>query len=96
MVYCEWKMSVFAILRVTEPAKLRAAIVEIYPDDHMEITPNEWMVSDNGTAVEVSKKLKIPDATNGVAIVIGFTSYYGRAPTPIWDWIKAKLEASNG
>jgi hypothetical protein len=96
MSHREWDMSVFVILRVAVPEKLRAAIVEVYPDDHIELAPNEWMVADKGTAIDVSNKLKITDATSGLAMVVGVEGYYGRAPTPIWDWLKAKLEASYG
>ena len=89
-------MSVFAILRVTEPAKLKAAIENLYPDDFLDLGNNEWLVSDKGNAVIVSEKLGISNASNGLAIIISVSTYYGRAPTPIWDWIKSKLEASNG
>ncbi len=89
-------MSVFVVLRVSEPAKLKTAIAESYPYDHIELGPDEWMVSDKGTAIDVSNKLKISDASNGLAIVVGVSGYYGRAPTPVWDWMKAKIEASSG
>ena len=89
-------MSVFAIFRVTDPAKLKAAIAEVYPNDHIDLGTNEWMVFDKGTAIDVSTKLRISDASNGLEIIVGVAGYYGRAPTPIWEWIKAKLEASNG
>jgi hypothetical protein len=89
-------MTIFAILRVSEPAKVKAALVENYRDDHIDLGASEWMVSDKGTAVDVSNKLKISEGENGIAIIVGVAGYYGRAPTPIWDWMKAKLEASNG
>jgi hypothetical protein len=89
-------MSIFVILRVSEPEKLKATIADVYPSDHIDLGSNEWMISDRGTAEDVSNKSKISDASNGLAIVVGVAGYFGRAPTPVWDWMKAKLEAAYG
>jgi len=57
------------------------------------------MISAGGTAVELSERLGLYDPRNtgqpptGTAVVLATTSYFGRAPTSVWDWMKARLEA---
>jgi hypothetical protein len=89
-------MSIFVIFRVTDPAKLKAAIAANFENEHLELGNNEWLVSSNMTPQGISDKLGITDASNGVAIVFGMSGYFGRAPTNIWDWIKSKAEQANG
>jgi hypothetical protein len=89
-------MGIFVIFRVSNPEKMKAAVESEFPQDHISLGHNEWLVSMKGTAKEVSDKLKISDATNGVAMVFGMSNYFGRASSDIWDWIKAKAEATDG
>jgi hypothetical protein len=32
--------------------------------------------------------------SNGNAIVLATSSYYGRAPSTVWDWMKSNLEGN--
>jgi hypothetical protein len=89
-------MGIFVIFRVADPAKIKAAVEAEFPLDNISLDHNEWLVSMKGTAKEVSDKLKISDASNGAAIVFGMSNYFGRAPSDVWDWVKAKAEASDG
>lgn len=53
----------------------------------------EWVVSAVGTPKDVSDKLGVtPGTETGTAMIFSMGSYYGRATTEIWDWIKAKAE----
>lgn len=90
-------MGIFVIFRVANAAKMSAALKTHFPDDHLDIGQNEWLVSAKGTAKEISDKLGISDGAGaGNAIVFSMGSYFGRAATNIWDWIKAKSEATDG
>lgn len=89
-------MGIYVIFRVSSPDKIKQAISAEFPNDHIFVGHNEWLVSTKGTAKEVSDKLKITDGANGVAMVFGMSGYFGRASSDIWDWIKAKAEASDG
>jgi hypothetical protein len=53
-----------------------------------------WLVAGTGTAQEVSIGLGVNTGGIGSTIVFSTAGYYGRAPTNIWEWIKAKMEAS--
>jgi hypothetical protein len=98
-------MTIFTILLPASNPVIADAIKAAYPDDWLAINQNgtQFLVSAAGTAMQVSAKIGVADPNDrqkpaiGSAIIFATTSYYGRAPTPVWDWIKAKLEtAPNG
>jgi hypothetical protein len=90
-------MAVFAVLPVRASPGLEAEIRRAFPDDNLPLPHGGWLISYSGTAVKLSETLGITDGKNGAAVILQISSYYGRAPTNIWDWIKAKLEAkANG
>lgn len=68
-------------------------------EDRMELQGRAgWLVSHHGTSVDVSHLLGLtsPDPefkpVLGSAMVTTVNSYYGRGPTTMWEWLKAKLE----
>ena len=91
-------MSIFVVFRVTKPEAIRTALEGKYSTDFFDLGNNEWLVSDKGTAKEVSDKIGITAEGSpvGSAIVFSMGSYFGRASADIWDWIKAKTEAVDG
>jgi hypothetical protein len=96
-------MTIFAVLLpdTGDAARLEEAIGSAFPGEYLQVGAKHFLVSANGTAVEVSNKIGItkpgdPSTTVGSAIVFATSSYFGRAPTPVWDWIKAKLEKNVG
>jgi hypothetical protein len=92
-------MTVFVVCRVTNPGLIGPAIKSKFPNNYFELQHDEWLISAKGTAREVSDRIGITKgdtAQLGSAIVIGFAGYYGRAPMEVWDWIKAKMEATGG
>jgi hypothetical protein len=93
-------MTIFAILLPGPHPRLIEAIQAAYPNDFLKLNDNDtqWLISASGTVMEVSAKIGVADPNDrqkpstGSAVIFATTSYYGRAPTPVWDWIKAKLE----
>lgn len=92
-------MTIFAVLLPSPQPVLVEAIKEAYPNNYLQITDTQWLISSVGTAIDVCVKVKIYDAKepnqppSGLAIVFAVSSYFGRAPGNVWDWIKVKLEA---
>jgi hypothetical protein len=90
-------MTVFAIMLPAPAPGLTEAIKRLFPNDHLAIS--ETLVSAAGTTIDLSAKLGVYDpkepnkATTGNAVIFATSSYFGRAPATIWDWIKAKLES---
>jgi hypothetical protein len=96
-------MTIFAILLPSPNPRLVEKIKAVYPDDWLSLSDTQFLVSSSGTVMDVSTKIEVADPNNrqnpfiGSAVIFATSSYYGRAPTPVWDWIKAKLEnPSNG
>jgi hypothetical protein len=90
-------MAIFVVFKVSHPHQMHAAIARAFPFDHSDLGDNEWLISARGTAQEVSNKLGLtPGNDLGSAIVFSMQSYYGRASTNVWDWIKTKAEETNG
>jgi hypothetical protein len=92
-------MAIFAVLMPSPQPNLISEIKRLFPLDHLSLNETQYLISAAGTAVELSAKLGIYDhqepakATTGLAVILATSSYFGRAPTTVWEWMKAKLEA---
>jgi hypothetical protein len=97
-------MPIFVLLPQNEAAQrnLPPAVARVYPDDHKQLANHNWLVAGKGTAQDVSEKLGIhkpdePAASEvGTVMVLEIASYYGLATNDIWNWVKAKWEATGG
>jgi hypothetical protein len=97
-------MPIFVLLPQNEQgqANLPAAVARAYPDANKKLANHAWLVAGKGSAQDVSAKLGITSPTDpaanavGTVMVLEIASYYGRATTDIWDWVKAKWEATGG
>lgn len=89
-------MAIFVIFKVSDPAALRTAILTNFPADHFDLGSNEWLISGRGTAQEISDRLGLSTGVVGSGIIFSMQSYYGRASSNIWDWIKTKSEQADG
>ena len=81
----------FAIMGQTNFEKIGQALKEKYPDDHYSLATGQWLLVTEGTAKSVSDSLGITDGATGTAVIVLFTSYFGRASTQVWEWLAAKM-----
>ncbi|MGI4944425.1 MAG: hypothetical protein ACRYHQ_28350 [Janthinobacterium lividum] len=92
-------MTVFAILLPEPQPALVEAISLAFPNDHLALSETQWLVSAALTVQEVTEKIRVhsvkdPSALSvGNAVIFATSSYFGRAPGTVWDWLKSKLEA---
>jgi hypothetical protein len=92
-------MTIFVLMMPTPQPALAQKVQAEFNGNSLSITDTQWLISASGTAQEVSTRLGITDPTNpsaqpvGVGIVFATSGYFGRAPSNIWEWLKAKLEA---
>ena len=92
-------MTVFAVLMPAPQPNVVTEIVRIFPTEHLKLSDTQYLISTSGTALELSAKLGVYDVNQpakpatGNAVILATSSYFGRAPTTVWDWMKAKLEA---
>jgi hypothetical protein len=75
-------------------APLEDSIKATFPGNFFSMGRSQWLVAAEGTAREVSDKLKItgvepPGITSSV--VFSVSGYFGRASSEVWEWIAAKL-----
>jgi hypothetical protein len=84
-------MTVFVILAETDEPKLGTAIATHFKDNYLKVGPGQWFVAGGGTSVDVSNILGITTGATSSAIVLSINSYYGRASTNVWEWLKVKL-----
>ena len=91
-------MAVFVIFRVGNPPLMRKLLQENFPNDHLEIKGDQWLVSAAGSAKSLSERLQAaaPNQLYGNAIIFRMSSYWGHAPTEVWEWIYDKMKANNG
>ena len=96
-------MAVFAVIPLAHNLPLLTERVQRrFPEGERYLMPNAagWLVSHKGTSVDLCNLLEITGQPEGVrspvgsALVAPITSYYGRAPTDMWEWIKVKMEAA--
>ncbi len=90
-------MSVFVVISpIQSNPKLRAAIMAKYPSNHYELHENQWLINSATTSREVSENLDINNDDKslytGPAVVFAISSYWGRANTELWEWLKVNLE----
>lgn len=89
-------MAIFLIVPTAQPAEIKKALEQKDRDgllDFKELPHSEFLVSYKGTSEELSNITGISDASSGLGIVVRVDSYYGRASTDIWEWIKSRLES---
>ncbi|WP_322071010.1 hypothetical protein [Paraburkholderia bannensis] len=76
-----------------DASKLDAKILEHFAADSLKLPRGEWLVKFMGTTQELSTLLTItgtPNSEVGNAVVIAVGSYFGFAPTNVWEWIKSR------
>jgi hypothetical protein len=89
-------MTIFAVISVSDNAKLVTALEANFPGDYIKVGSTEYFVAappkSVATAKDLSDKLGITDGTNGIGIVLNTAGYYGRAAPNIWEWLTAKVQ----
>ncbi|TAL87486.1 MAG: hypothetical protein EPN46_03895 [Candidimonas sp.] len=94
-------MAIYLIIPLRqETVEIDTAITSIIDEqDRFQLQGNSgWLVRFAGTTKEVSDKIGITGqkegeaATLGSALVTPVTSYYGRGPADMWEWLKIRFE----
>ena len=68
--------------------------------NYLELQGNSgYLVHYRGTSVELSNALGVTvpgdnqSAVMGSVLITGISSYYGRGPTDMWEWLRTRFEA---
>ncbi len=90
-------MTVFAILLPEPQPALKEAILASFADAYI-LSDTQLLVSSSLTVHDISTKVKIFDVKNpqnvslGNAVIFATSSYFGKMPATLWDWLRVKLE----
>jgi hypothetical protein len=89
-----------AVPLTTTSAALNSAVEQyIAPLDRYQLQNDRgWLIKFDGTSIELSNHIKLTGQNPGEpsplgsAIIVPVTTYYGRGPGDMWEWIKTRLE----
>ena len=85
--------NVYFLTAHSQTALVRDRVKKIFSEDErFELANDEWMVVFDGSTQELAEKAGIRggDDRIGTGLALSVTTYSGRAPTGLWDWLKAK------
>jgi hypothetical protein len=90
---------IFAVIAADAPDALKAKIEATFPDTNLMVGKGQWFIIglSSMTTQELGVKLEISvDKSISGAIVLSVSSYFGRAPLNIWEWLTAKMGDASG
>lgn len=94
-------MPIYLAIPLQESSKLNAAVEQYIssPSDRHQLQADRgWFIKFTGTTVELSNLLRITGQaegekpTVGSALIVPVSTYFGRGPTPMWEWLKSRME----
>lgn len=89
-----------AVPLIEQSAPLNQAVERIIPetDRHKLQSERGWLIKYDGTSIELSNKIGVtgqaPGETSpvGPTIIVPVSTYYGRGPGDMWEWLKTRIE----
>jgi hypothetical protein len=86
-------MTIFVALPKNSSVNIDALVAQNWREESLKLESGAWLISTTGTTQEVAAKLGISEHGGPSVIIFSTTSYWGRAPSTVWEWMKAQLEA---
>ncbi len=86
------------LIPASEP--LNAAVEQnIVQADRFKLQSDRgWLIKFDGTSIELSNHIKLTgqpvgeQSPVGSAIIVPITTYFGRGPGEMWEWLKTRIE----
>ena len=90
-------MTIFLVVPISQPEKVLEALSALKTQNSIDYTsiPGQseaYFVSFGGTSKELSDLLGISEGVTGTGVVAAVGSYFGRAPTNLWEWVSSRWE----
>ena len=85
----------FFVTALTNAPAVKEKIAAVVPEEarRYELATDKWVIYADGPAGDLADKLGIRgDPHVGTGLVLTLGSYGGRAPSSLWEWIKAQTE----
>lgn len=90
-------MSIFAVIQQNARGEAGTLEVAVRTSGHPSypVQADVWLIMFPGTAQALCDELGItPEGSNGTAVVLEVSSYYGRANPAIWSWLKQNWQGT--
>ncbi|WP_146196928.1 hypothetical protein [Achromobacter pulmonis] len=86
---------VYFVTALSKPSAVAERLPEVIPDEGMiyKLANDKWFVVYDGISRELAEKLGMrgdPFISSG--LVLPVSSYSGRAPTDLWEWLRLRME----
>lgn len=94
-------MAIYIVVPLTPTSTALDTAVEghLSPEDCHKLQSNRgWLIKFDGTSIELSKYIGLTGQDQGVpspigsAIIVPVSTYFGRGPGDMWEWLKTRLE----
>ena len=104
MCHTRLPMAIYLVTPLAHNAdKVKQAVTSnLEAADYLELQARAgWLVKYAGTSVELSRVLGVtPKVISGPTeigsvLITSVGSYYGRGPTPMWEWLKTRIESGS-
>jgi len=85
--------SIYFVTALQNAPAVRERIIQLVPEDsRYELAPDKWMIAYDGLAQEFAEAAGIRggDKVVGTGLVLPVSTYSGRAPSTLWDWLRSK------
>jgi hypothetical protein len=85
--------NLYFVVALTEAQKVRERIQSVIAEsDRYELAVDKWFVSYDGVGQDLAETagIRSGDQRLGTGLVMPITTYSGRAPTTLWDWLKTR------
>lgn len=94
-LFIDMAKQIFFVTALTKAENVKAKLEAAIPEAELrfQLAPDRWMVYAEGPAGKLADQFGIrgdPFVGNGLVLALG--SYAGRAPSALWEWIKARTE----
>lgn len=83
--------TIYFVTALTNSVSVKSRLEGMIPEaDRYELRPDQWMVSYDGPAQDLAENVGVRGGENvlGNGLVLPVTTYSGRAPTTLWDWLR--------
>ena len=93
-------MAIFAIISQAPRPEITERLNGLFGAKMHKFSDSSWIVIDEGTAKQVAEKIgagKEGDIRTSVIVLTLTGSYWGRAQTETWDWLRDAVQGgANG
>ena len=84
-------MTVFFVVSTSNPTAAGAAVAKVAPGNFRVLKSDAWFLDFQGTSQELAGKVGFLTGESGGGVVVPVTTYSGRAPADIWEWITQRM-----